>query len=536
MDILIKRLAVAAALAAGAAASAGALAPGAVIKLIPNGPVDVRSGAGTSWRPVAGPEDVTAGQEVRTHRDSTAQLDFPDGSKVLINSFSIFAIDKTDDDEASFSLKLGRIRAAFAGLFSSRISIRTPTAVAAVRGTVFDMGTDQKGTDITMAEGVLEVKDKAGKEAVVTSEEQLHVGDRGLERPRMLSLNDSRSLPAVRPYAVHQDMARDATRKMLEDIRNRELKANEAQLGKDVVDAFGRRVRLEEYLLRPDTKSFEVLFLNHRQDRFDWGHVLETFNAAIPSDLSQVPAIIDSTFGSAARQSNWLKSMEFYATNTIDAEKEVMNVGNPAQIDFSGFGRGMLWYPSSIDFTQTLFGPGVPNGERVQFSQAQSWNSGTGLFLFVQAAQTGTPTTDNLTPIAAVTLDPTSAANVAAGGTALSSIVIGGTPYSVGSGTPGYDDTNPTAPSYPSGPNKADVLTGTTYADGSTVSVEKFLVGNDGKVLDLSNPDYGQNGSYNLEFNIKSSLFQGRDIDVLVAPEILNQTAKGSSAPSDIVP
>ncbi|MEI5617089.1 hypothetical protein WB403_49220, partial [Streptomyces brasiliscabiei] len=44
------------------------------------------------------------------------------------------------------------------------------------------------------------------------------------------------------------------------------------------------------------------------------------------------------------------------------------------------------------------------------------------------------------------------------------------------------------AAGYPSGSSKADLFQQTVYADGSTVAVEKFLVSNDGKILDFSNP------------------------------------------------
>jgi hypothetical protein len=543
MEILKRRLMASfgpAALALALAAPAYAVVAGP-IRLVPNGAVDVRATQGAEWRPVSGPETVAAGQEIRTHRGASAELSFSDGSKVLINSFTIFSIDKTDAKEQSFSLKVGRIRAAFAGLLSSRISIHTPTAVAAVRGTVFDVGVDEgKNTQVTMAEGVLEVKDNKGREAVITSEETLKIGENGMERPHMLALNDPGSLQAVRPYAVHQEMARDATRTMLEDLRNRELKANEAQLGKDVVDAFGRRVRLEEYLLRPDAKSFELLFLSHRQDRFDWGHFVETFHAAIPNDLSQVPAIVASGFLASNRPTNWLKSLEFYATNTVDSDKEKLVLGDPTQINFAGYNGGvakLLWYPATVDFTQTLSGPGVPGLSRDQFVQHQDWNTtAPGQFFWQQNVQplAGVNTNISFANAGSVLdtngvmffgrLDPTSQASVNAGGITATGALYAAT-NSVGA--------------TPSGPNNADLLTKTTYPDGSTLSVEKFLVSNEGKILDFSNPTsdiFNHDGTYNLEINIQSSLFQGRDIDVLVAPEILRQKSLNAATPDVIKP
>ncbi|MBI3565956.1 MAG: FecR domain-containing protein [Elusimicrobia bacterium] len=508
------------------------------IRLVPNGAVDVRSGAGTEWRPVAGEEVIAAGMEVRTHRDSTAQLKFEDGSVVQIANYSIFAVDKTDKVETSFSLKLGRIRAAFAGLLSSRVAIKTPTAVCAVRGTVFDVGVSGQDTQVTMAEGVLEVKDNKGKEAVVTSEESLKIGANGMEKPTLVPLNSPDALAAVRPYQVHQENARDATRRMFEDLRNRELKANEAQLGKSVVDAYGRRVRLEEYLLRPDTKSFKLLFLSKRDSRFDWGHLIQTFNSAIPDDLSQVPLIVKNQFLAKTQPSNWLKQMEFYATNTIDAEKEVIDIGAPAQINFSGYNGGvtkMLWYPSSVDFTQTLMGPGVPGGSRKQFVQHQDWNATTAnQFTWIQYVQPNATTTANPAKMITINLNPTSVADVSNGFTNFA--------YPGGNSSL-YDNTNADPTAFPSGKTKADILNRTVYSDNigltnsSWVSVRKTLVSNEGKILDFNDPTsdlFNKNSSFNLEIGIRSNLFQGRDIDVLIAPEILRAKKDATTTPDAI--
>jgi len=64
-------------------------------------------------------------------------------------------------------------------------------------------------------------------------------------------------------------------------------------------------------------------------------------------------------------------------------------------------------------------------------------------------------------------------------------------------------------------------------------------VRNDGKILDFANIDsdaFNRAGNYNLEIVAKSSLFQGRDIDVLIAPEILSQKKAGTTTPDALQP
>ncbi len=535
----MKRLLLAAVLAGALVARAAA-----AIMLIPNGAVQVRAGAG-AWASATGPMEMTAGQEVRTEAGAAAEVKFPDGSRVLLSPLSQFKMESTDHKETILGLSLGKLRAAFSGFMSSRVSIRTPTAVCAVRGTVFELGADAKSTQVNMAEGVLEIQDQKGQRAVVTSEETVTIGEQGMETPHQVALTDSRALDAVRPMVVNRESARDATRRMLEDMRNRELKANEAQLGKDAIDAFGRRVRIEEYLLRPDNKSFELLFLSHRQDRFDWGHMVEIFNSKIPDDMSQVPAIIAGTFLSQTQPSHWLKSMEFYATNTVDAEREQISLGNPTRIDFSGYlnhvpGTDFRYYPISIDDVQTLYGPGVPGGARVQFDQHQDFGQTSGgLFTWTQSIVNNLGTLAlldqlQMDPSSVVDVDP---ANHGGAPTDTAACNLGGDNCMFNSGNAEFAGLA-TVSSSPSGPGKADYLVSTTYSDGSTLAVEKFLVSNDGKIYNsaATADTFTQNGSYNLEINIKSNLFQGRDIDVLIAPEILQQKKTETTTADSLQP
>ncbi|MFA6092557.1 MAG: FecR family protein [Elusimicrobiota bacterium] len=514
------------------AAWASAALPG--VTLLPHGIVEVRAGVRDQWRQVSSRTEMVPGYDIRTTKTSTAELEFSDGSRILLSPGALFTVEQTDSREARFRLDSGKLKAYVAGLFSSRLKIRTPTAVASVRGTEFEMSAEPQGdTSLSVAEGHLEVSDSAGRTAVITSEETLNVGKNGLEQPRTVALTDDRARDAARPIAVAMETARDRTRAMLEDLRGRELKANEAQLGKDVIDAFGKRVRLEEYLLRPAANEFKLVFLSKREDRLDWGHLIERFNSKIPDDLTQVAGIVAQTYFSRTMPSNWLKYFEVYLTNTKDSIRETVTLGAPTAINFTGYGAavGTRYYPSSIDYVQTLGGPGVPGGSKVIFQQQQDFNSSfAGQVTFTQKLLDAS---GNLTTYAHFRFDPSNTAAVAdiqtggCGSSCYPDDAVGG----------GFDPT--TTDSFPNGPNRADFLRSTRYADGTVVSVEKILVGNDGKILDFANPNadtFNQAGSYNLEIVAKSSLFQGRKIDVLIAPEILAQKKMGTTDPANLQP
>lgn len=514
-----------------AAQPAGAAASREII-LVPDGSVDARQNASSNWVPVKGKSRLLEGAEVRTGKNSKAGVFFSDGSTFLLGNNSIFAVEETGKKKAGFNLKVGRLKAIVSGYFASRFQVRTPAAVCAVRGTEFDIEVGKDGdTGMNVTEGLVEVNDSKGDMAVVSSEEKIKIGMNGMSRPEGISLSDERAGEAARPMAVRQETARERTRTMMEELRNRELKANESQLGKDSIDAFGRRVRLEEYLLRPADNEFKLLFLSHRAEekRLDWGHFIERFNSKIPDDINEVGKIVEGMYFSATAPANWMKYFEVYLTNTVDSIKETVDFTAPVAVNFSGYGKGTRYYPGSIDYRQILSGPGVAAAagagsltntgltslaadERVQFRQTQDWNTtNAGKFTWMQKVVNGSGVLANMW---GVTLDPTSAVDISNLGTQ--------TFYN------GAIDPGNATVTYPSGPGRADYqVVSDGYADGSSVSSRKLLVSNEGEVLRMpgspNSDTFLKEGSFNLEMVIGSSLFQGRNIDVLFAPEILTQ-------------
>jgi len=516
------------------------------IMLVPSGNVEARPDAASDWTRVRGRTRIAVGSEVRTGKNSKAGVFFSDGSRFLLGNNSVFAVEDTSKKKAGFKLKLGRLKAIVSGFFASRFVVRTPAAVCAVRGTEFDLEVGEDGnTGMNVTEGLVEVNDSKGAMAVVSSEEKIHIGMDGMSKPESMSLTDENIGQAARPMAVYRDSARERTRTMLEEMRNRELKANESQLGKDSIDAFGRRVRLEEYLLRPTDKEFQLLFLSRRaeQDRLDWGQLTERFNSKIPDDISEVGKIISGMYFSRTAPANWLTYFEVYLTNTVDSIKETIDFSAPERINFKGFTGGVTddfrYYPGTIDYRQILSGPGVAalasagsltgtgltslaSDERVQFRQVQDYGStNASRFTWTQKVVNASGI---LTDMYQVTMAPSLTAEVDAGGIP--------TLYNA-------DIEPPAVISYPSGPGMADYMVASTYADGSTVSSRKLLVSNEGEILNMAgNPNsntFLAEGSFNLEMVIDSNLFQGRNIDVLFAPEILTQK-KDATATADTFP
>lgn len=295
-------------------------------------------------------------------------------------------------------------------------------------------------------------------------------------------------------------------------------KANDFQLGKSLIDIHGNRVRLEEGIIHQgNVVTFYAL--NFREGVADHlkktiGTMKATFNSDI-ANIGEVGSVINNSFGSRTKPDNWLTSMNMYATNTIDHVYSDLTLGDPTEITFTGWGA--FHYPLTIDYTLRLQGPGYNNIKTVIDID---YNPGTNVFTFIeQYPQTlgGAPTTVQ--------------------------------DFSWNSETFAYTDNcgGPcpgTAPdhtlSHPSGPDKSDWKGTATYADGSFLSLRMAYINNGGKVLSrnrlgLPDIDPGEGikgeGDVNIEIILEASEFDGRSIDLVIDPSILEKASEGDDDP-----
>jgi hypothetical protein len=131
-----------------------------------NGKVEVQRRGETQWLPAVAGAKLVEGDNIRAHAGSSATLDLPDGSTILVAENSRVVVSKLEIDpqtqtrEAFFHLVVGKLQAivsqAAISLVKARqsnFSISTPTAVAAARGTVFEVVFD--ATQNTMRVAVL---------------------------------------------------------------------------------------------------------------------------------------------------------------------------------------------------------------------------------------------------------------------------------------------------------------------------------------------------------------------------------------------
>jgi hypothetical protein len=119
------------------------------------GKVEVMTKGQSQWAPAKVGMMLGAGDDMRAHAGGSAELTLPDGTTVLLAENSRFVVSQLDYDAtdhtrvALFHLAAGKMRAIVSKTATqlvrtrqSNFSISTPAAVAAARGTDFEVTYD----------------------------------------------------------------------------------------------------------------------------------------------------------------------------------------------------------------------------------------------------------------------------------------------------------------------------------------------------------------------------------------------------------
>ena len=165
--------AVLAAVALPLALSAG---PGASVVTYADGTCFSGEGPGGPWAPVKKGDAVKDGAYVRTESASKLELTLPDGSVLRLGDDTLFQIETSlpkKDKGTSFSVLLGKTWAKVRTVSGGQtFDVKTKTAVAGVRGTVFSVLAQQDtATTVKVFEGEVAVSNRPARERVAVLDE-----------------------------------------------------------------------------------------------------------------------------------------------------------------------------------------------------------------------------------------------------------------------------------------------------------------------------------------------------------------------------
>lgn len=455
------------------------------------------------------PYTVENGSTVRTAARGRATLVFPDGSRVELAGNTSFTLEETSPTSYRLGLSLGRLKAFVAHVASRSFQVRTPTSVAAVRGTEFQVEVLGDGsTNVDLYKGLLAVSDNHGSQILLHPHESTRVDTKGIGSPNKAALRSALQRERFRS-AMRQEMTRDMSRQQIQASAVRELRLADYQQGKSVINVFGQVVRVEEYIIRPTPDQFKLVVLNSAKNSFNYFSYLGTFNTTLPTDLSIALSQLSGTVG--APPTYYLTSFQTARSNTIDSIVEIANGGHPVNVNnnasndpseavtsyFNAALNAYVAIPNGTAFYKTLFDN---DGFYVDGQLKSGW-SGSGI-------QTYSPGYGALSPTPASAADPITGATLAA-------------PLPVAS----QSATFPNA-------NSIHQLIYDSYSDGTFIQWDNYITNNLGQVATTSQFSAPSGGTsftqqllnFNYEQVITASEFGGRTIDLVVAPKILVQS------------
>jgi hypothetical protein len=169
--------------------------------------------------PAGGGDEVEAeadmpleeGDRVVTSADSTAELSLDGGSLITLSANSDFTLEDTRKSASIFSLALGSLIAKIEKLGAQNLSVRSPSSVAAVRGTEFGVDVEGEGSHVgVFDEGRVEVKGGSGAAEVLTPNQETSVA-RGQAPMKAAPL---------RRFAARREMMRERVRRLQVVRRN----------------------------------------------------------------------------------------------------------------------------------------------------------------------------------------------------------------------------------------------------------------------------------------------------------------------------
>lgn len=300
------------------------------------------------WREPATGMVLSRDDKIKTSENSRAMLLVNDTSRVWLSPGTELSVGDIDR-ENTFHLLAGKIRSKVTSLSGKKFRVQMPVSVASVRGTFWSNIVGVGGNESTQVlEGAVEVSLASGQLFMVGPGQVLDVA--GLLIPPAAPRNMTPEEKADLDREIQQDGnpadggqeqeqpekkkegkkgqqtldLRNEMRRIVGDVKGgislareltNEMKESDFSAGRTLRDVHGNVVRVEQHLLRPDDRTFQLLNLTKRSEYVysdrqgwvsEWGTPLDnkprldvldvkiTMNMALPDDLTAWPSFISS--------------------------------------------------------------------------------------------------------------------------------------------------------------------------------------------------------------------------------------------------
>ncbi|MFC2061636.1 FecR domain-containing protein [Elusimicrobiota bacterium] len=302
------------------------------------GELSYRSTEMQDWASVSAGQELDTGDRLKTGDKATAIINFNAGHSAVMNENSEMVIRSAMKEKTNLDLFKGKLRSKVKKLTGEQAYIiETPQAVCAVRGTDFTVSVKKNMTKIRVYEGVVEAKELiTGKKLEISAGQSSDImKNKAPMRTSGLSpldgltdeeLKEREEVLEAARVEMFEEISRDAVMARAAE----EIKKAEYENGKAMIDVHGNRVRMEEYVVRPEDYQFKYVVLNTRDERFDFSKILFTFNKDLPDDLTLVSK--NMYYSASEEKPEWiLTDMISVVSNTQDQINELASNGDMIQ-------------------------------------------------------------------------------------------------------------------------------------------------------------------------------------------------------------
>lgn len=312
---------------------------------------------------------LKSGTRIATDQKGLAILLLADGSKLSLGPNTDLTLSEMTKNGESFgnvfNLLRGLIRASVQKLtVGSKFEVTSTHGVAAVKGTEFECEAKDEGMEVRCSEGRVwlsdlrrlktieinrEMKGSCGKDKVtepkpMNKEEIRNFGtwaNENLPKDTRRDAEDKRFWDSLRPdqkleainalrgalgdtwdeiTTLKAEEREHRWRERLHGADERKLAGEDAQvdfaLRKTMLDRQGRRVRFDEFLIRPSANQLQFLNYTKREDRTDLVNVVNTYNKNLPNSLGDARDINKKVWIQSAPPAWWVRSSTVVFANS----------------------------------------------------------------------------------------------------------------------------------------------------------------------------------------------------------------------------
>lgn len=171
------------------------------------GKVEYLKAGTTEWKAVKAPHMLEMGDQVKTGPKSKAEIYMKYGSKLRLGAGTQFTVSKVSPEGNAVDVLRGKLTAWVRKFKGRGFSVRTPSAVCAVRGTTFGVDVDPAGQSTwDLFDGSVQVSDARNNTVDLAPNQRLQVVPNAMAAPVPVPLPADVSRPSE-PAKIKEEKA-----------------------------------------------------------------------------------------------------------------------------------------------------------------------------------------------------------------------------------------------------------------------------------------------------------------------------------------